>query len=295
MMQCPSYRIAAFLLASVVAAGAVFTAGCRKEPAAPSPSPSLSITGDQGSGTNSGMSQGPAKAHTGPAGKADTAPPLAVTADQVARDFQGDDKASGAKYSNRWLIVDGVYKEAYERKIGGTETRMVYFADYRDPQIGHTSHVGCKVDAASYPAFDGLTPGQKIKVKALCTGGGYQSVSLAEGKLEWADKDPAVEVSAAHLAGECAAHLNAARDRYTGRWLLVEGNVLQTNPKDRPTITLEGADEKGAKPFHVVAQFGLDRETDPAKVKKGDKVKLKGKVLALDGSSALLEDCKLVK
>jgi hypothetical protein len=294
-MQSPSDRIAAFLLASVVAAGAVFTAGCRKEPVAPSPSPSLSITGNQGSGTDSGMSQGPGKVQTGPAGKADTLPPLAVTADQLARDFQGDDKAAEAKYRNRWLVVDGVYKESYERKVGGTETRMVYFADYRDPQTGHTSHVGCKVDAASYPAFDGLTPGQKIKVKAQCTGGGYGSVSLDQGQLVEAGKDPALEVSAAQVGGEFAADRKAAEAKYCGRWLLVEGTVLQANTKDKPAITLEGGG-KPAGTVHVVATFTGDRDGDPGKVKKGDKVRLKGKAIpSLDNSTAVLEECKLVK
>jgi hypothetical protein len=296
MMQCRKDRIGAFMLASAVAAGALLTAGCRKEPEAASPSPSLAIKGGSGSGSGSGKAPGGATAQTSPAGKAETSAPQAVTAEQLAKDFQADDSKAAAKYKDRWLVVDGTYKEAYEKKVGGTETRMVYFADYHDPSTRHSTLIGCKLDAAAYPAFDGLTPGQKIKVKALCTGGGYERVSLADGQLLEAGKDPALEVPAAQLAKEFATERKVAEMKYNDRWLLVEGTVFEANPKDKPSITLEGADEKAAKPIRVVAQFGGDREADPGKVKKGDKVRLKGKaMLYLDDGSAVLQECKVVK
>ncbi len=295
MMQCPTDRVARLLLASAVAAGLAFTAGCRKEPTASSTPPPLAIGGDSGSASSLATARAPTTAGKA-AGRPDSSPALPVTADQLARDFQSDEKAAAGKYRDRWLVVDGVYKEAYEKKAEGGETRMVYFADYSNPETRHTSFVGCKVAAASYPAFDGLTPGQKIKVRARCTAGAYSSVSLADGELLEAGPDPAVRLPAAQLAREVAADGKAAAARYNDRWLLVEGTVWQTSTKDRPAITLEGADEKAAKPFRVTALFKGDRETEPAKVKKGDKVKLKGRAaLYLDDGSAVLDDCKLVK
>jgi hypothetical protein len=295
MMQCRTDRVATLLLASAVAAGAAFSGGCRKEPVASSTSPPLAIGGEAGSPAPSGKSPGPATAGKG-GGRLDTSAALAVTADQLAKDFQSDEKAAEGKYRDRWLVVDGVYKEAYERNAGGTPTRLAYFADYNDPSTRHTSLVGCEVGAAAYPAFDGLTPGQRIKVKARCTRGGYSSVLLSDGELLEAGKDSALAVSAAQLAKEVAADGKAAAARYNDKWLLVEGTVWQANPKDRPAITLEGADEKAAKPVRVVGLFGGDREADPGKVKKGDRVRLKGKAaLYRDDGSAVLDDCKLVK
>jgi hypothetical protein len=222
-------------------------------------------------------------------------PPLAVTAEQLAKDFQADEKAAGGTYRDRWLLVEGPYKEAYERSIAGNVTRMVYFKDYRDPVKGHTCAVGWQVPEGSWPRVDGLTPGQKVKVRARCLRAGYLSVLLGEGEVLEVGPDPAVVVPAAQLAREFAANREAAREKYNDKWLLVEGTVEETS-KDKPTVTLAGPEEKGAKPVRVVARFGGDREADPGKVKKGDKVRLKGKAsLYLDDGSAVLEDCKLVK
>jgi hypothetical protein len=301
MTQLPGDRLA-LLLASAVALGLV--GGCGKEPAASptAPAPPIAAIPGAESGPNATPSPSPvppsAKGPASAGGQAaePASPALAVTADQLARDFQADEKSARAKYQGRWLVINGVYKEAYERNLGGTVSRMFYFTDYNDPGTKHTCAVGCKVDAAHWPKLDGLTQGQKVKVRARCTGGGYQSVALADGELLEAGPDPAVAVPAAQLARDFAANKDATRARYNDRWLLVEGTVSQASTKDRPSITLEGTDDKGGKPVRVEARFRADRESDPGKVKKGDKVKITGKALLyLEDGTAVLDDCKLVR
>jgi hypothetical protein len=274
-------------------------AGCGKDPAG-SPAASLpangtGVAGAPGAGT--GTSPGtPPVAIPGPAAP-DAGPPIAVAADQLVKDFQADDGAAKKKYKGRWLVVEGLYKEAYQREIGGAVSRLFYFADYTDPATRHTWAIKCTVDAPRWPAFDGLTPGQKVKVKARCTGSDSQIVTLADGEVqEVFGPDPAVVVPAVQLAAEFAADRDKAGRAYNDKWLLVEGTVQETTAKDPPAIVLEGIPGKYGKAVPVVARFRVGRDTEPARVKKGDKVKLKGKAaLFLDDGNAVLDECKLVK
>jgi hypothetical protein len=289
MSHLPPVRFAPLLLAAV-AAGTALLAGCGKEPAA---TPDASLTADgprkPGRTVRPGTTQGsPVVSIPGP--------PLAVTVDQLAKDFQADDRVAEGKYKNRWLLVDGLCKEAYERDIAGTVSRLFYFKDYTDPITRYTWAVKCTADASHWPAFDGLTQGQKVKVKARLAGAGSQAVSLEDGEVVEAGPDPAVALPAGRLITEFAAHRDDVRRDYNDKWLLVEGTVQDTSTKDPPTITLDGAGTDPTKAVRIVARFRLGRETDPAKVKKGDKVKLKGQAtLYLDDNNVVLDECKLVK
>jgi hypothetical protein len=298
MPLLPRARFLPLLLASVVAAGMGCLVGCGKDPTG-SPAASLPANGTRtASGPTAGpgtLPGAPAAAIPGP-GAPEGGPPLAVAADLLARDFQADDRAAAKKYKDRWLVVEGLYKEAYQRDSGGEVSRLFYFTDYNDPFTRHTCAIKCTMDGQHWLAFDGLTPGQKVKVKARCTGGGYQSVTLADGEVQEVGPDPAVPVAAIRLAAEFAADRNKARRDYNDRWLLVEGTVQERTTKDPPAIVLEGAGEKVAGTVCVVARFRFGRDTEPGRVKKGDKVKLKGKAaLFLDEGNAVLDECKLVK
>jgi hypothetical protein len=295
MTHLPPNRFAPLLLAAAVA-GTPFLAGCGKEPVA-SPEVSLSAGPAKGPGKHTSATPPgtPPVAIPGP-GSVDAGPPLTVASDQLARDFQADDRKAEEKYKGHWLIVDGVCKEAYERDIAGTVNRLFYFKDYTDPATRYTWQFKCQVDGPRWPAFDGLTQGQKVKIKARCTGAASQIVSLAEGEMIEAGPDPAKEFPAARLAGEFAAGRDKFRNDYNDKWLLVEGTVQETTAKDTPTVILEGTDGKAAGAVRVVARFDTYRAAEPARVKKGDRIKLKGKAaLFLDDSNAVLVECKLVK
>ncbi len=288
MTHLPPARFAPLLLAAAL----VLLAGCGKEPAA---GPEASGPGARTAGPRPGTPAGtPVASIPGP-GSAETTPALAVTAEQLAKDFLANDREAETKYKGRWLVVEGLCKEANERNTGGTVSRLFYFKDYTEPVNRVTVMTKCAVDEAHWPGFDGLTPGQKVKVKARCAGAASQVVSLEQGELVKADDDPAVAVPASRLAGEFAAGRDAARRDYNGKWLLVEGTVQDTSTKDPWTITLDGSTDK-TKGGCVVARFPMERQTDPAKVKKGDRVKLKGKaMLYADDSNVVLDECKLVK
>ncbi len=291
MTHLPPNRLAPLLFVAAVAATTLL-AGCGKEPAG---SPAVSLPGDPGKGSEGpppGKSSGSPTASIPGPGSAEAGPPLAVTAEQLARDFQADERKADEKYKGHWLVVDGVCKEAWQKD----DKRLFYFKDYTDPVTRYTWRVKCLVPEPQWAAFDGLTQGQKVQVKARCSGAASQTVSLADGEVRESGPDPAVGVPAAQLAGDFAAGRDRVRDKYNDKWLLVEGTVQETTEKDPPTVILEGTDGKAAGGVRVVARFDAYRAAEPARVKKGDRIKLKGKgALFLDDGNAVLTDCKLVK
>jgi hypothetical protein len=237
----------------------------------------------------------------GPSADTKPSPPLEVTADQLSDAFLADENAAKAKYEDKWLIVDGLYEKAYTRYFDNGEVlgRMLWFTEYKDPKKRGTCMIGCKVGADQWPKVEGLSKGQKIKIKAHYYSGSKQSVDLKDCELLAAGPDPAIVVSAVQLTKDYAADKETARRKYPDeKPLLVEGVVFETRAMDEPIIILEGFDEKAAKPVRVEAHFDkIDRAgLSPETVKKGDKVKIKGRSGWFQSEdSVYLDQCKVLR
>jgi hypothetical protein len=271
--------------ALVWSAGLMLAAGCNK--------PTTTDGGKPSSPTSS-----PAGGE--PSADVKPSPPIEVTADQLADAFLTDENAAKAKYKDKWLIVDGLYEKAYERNVGGRSIgRKLWFMEYKDPKKRGICTVGCDVDAGPWPKVEGLTKGQKVKIKAHFKTGDKQTVDLAQCELLEVGPDPTIVVTAAQLTKDYAAGKEAARGKYSDeKPVLVEGVVFETSAKDEPTIILEGFDEKAPKPVRVEAHFDkIDRAgLPPEKVKKGDKVKIKGLAELYRGEgSVYLDKCKVMR
>src|SRR5262249_50910421 len=87
--------------------------------------------------------------------------------------------------------------------------------------------------------------------------------------------DPAVVVSAVRLTRDYAA--GDADGKYLDKPLIVEGVVVGRREEEgRPSLLLEGCDEKKAYPLRVAAFYAAERTEEFAPLKKGDKVRVKG-------------------
>jgi hypothetical protein len=214
-------------------------------------------------------------------------PAFTTTAEQLAKAFRTDEQAAKGKYVGKWLVIEGEYGEAYYRSGG-----VLFFKE-----LDGFAPVGGHFDDTEWPKFDGLTKGQKIKIKAFCDLSSHKiCVHLDKCKLLEVGPDPAIIVTAFQLTKDYAANKDAVRARFEWKEVLVEGTALRVDSGNFLTIVLVGFDETAVPPVRVEAEFDFDRRTEAAKVKKGDKIKIKGTVsLSLEKPGLRLYPSKIVK
>jgi tRNA_anti-like len=106
--------------------------------------------------------------------------------------------------------------------------------------------------------------------------------------------DPAIPVTADQLTEAYAADTKAADAKYKGKWVFVEGVVLELRP-DEASVILAGAGKKDGNSLRVSASYPDNRKKDFAALKKGDKAKIKGECGGEFLGSITLTSAGLVK
>jgi hypothetical protein len=234
----------------VLAAGLILAAGCGKGPGAEGP---------------------PAAAQAG------TATTIALTSEQLAREYKTDRAAADGKYKDRWLVVEGPLEDATLFPAGRVLAHVAGLA--ADPKTKTTGlGVRCEFVPAAAARVTDLTRGQRLKCKGRCAGAAHRGfVELTECELLEVGPDPTLAVSAVQLTREYARDEKAADARYRGKFLLVEGIVRELREKaDAFSIVLEGFDETALSPVRVAVACPAERKEEFAHLKRGNKVKIKG-------------------
>jgi hypothetical protein len=200
-----------------------------------------------------------------------------LTSQLLARDYETDKVAAVAKYTGKWVEVEGPMESVLVLPLGDVNIRLVGFQ--ADPKkFGGHSVRGIPA-AADAEKLKGLTRGQMVKLKGKVdreTAGMF--VDLVPCELVSIGPDPAIRVTADQLTQDYARDAEAADRKYRDKWLLVEGIVAELK-EDRAAadrVILEGAGKKDGKPLRISAAYPADRKKDFAALKKGDRVKIKG-------------------
>lgn len=261
------------LVPSVVLLGIVLlAAGCSKDSPAP--------TNKDGSGDG---------------GKEKTSDKVdfTLTSEQLAKDYETDSAAANKKYTGKWVEVEGPTQFVLVLPGGDVNISLVGFK--RDPNKfgGHT--VRGIPPAEEREKLKGLVPGQKVKLKGKVdreTAGEY--IELVPCAIVSIGPDPAIPVTADQLTEAYAKDTKAADAKYKGKWLFVEGVVLELRPNEASVI-LAGTGKKDGKALRVSASYPDNRKQDFATLKKGDTARIKGECDGEFLGSITLNSAGLVK
>lgn len=232
---------------------------------------------------------------SGDAGKDKTSDKVdfTLTSEQLGKDYETDSAAANKKYKDKWVEVEGPVEHVQVLPSGDVNILLVGFQ--ADPKkLGGHSVRGIP-PAEEREKLRGLVKGQKVKLKGKVdreTAGEF--IDLVPCAIVSIGPDPSIPVTADQLTEAYAKDTEAADAKYKGKWVFVEGVVLELRP-DEGSVILAGAGKKDGKALRVSASYPDNRKKDFAILKKGDTAKIKG---ACDGEflgSITLSSAGLVK
>jgi predicted Zn finger-like uncharacterized protein len=165
-----------------------------------------------------------------PAPKKDDEPPpgplIAVTAEELAREYKDNEAAANDKYKDKWLIVEGkvldVVSGAPDEKTKAN-TVQVQLVGVKLPRDGGDFAVRCEVRPEDSRAGWDVTRGQTVKFRGKCTGGGtvLTFVGLSSCRLDSKGPDPALVATAAQLVTAFTQKADAANEKYKDQEVLI--------------------------------------------------------------------------
>jgi hypothetical protein len=214
-----------------------------------------------------------------PAAAPSAEPAFTVKAEDLAREYETNAEAADARYKGKWGVVAGLFDDA--QLFPGGQLNVSVQGFVLDPKknfgLGHI--LRCSFVAASLGKAGDLTKGQKLEFKGKCEGErGGTYVDFSDCEVLKIGPDPALPVTAAQLTRDYVADEKAADAKYTDKYLLLEGIVVELKEKGSVLhVILEGHDEKSPTPVRVAAAYPADRKDEFVRLKKGDKIKIKGK------------------
>jgi len=212
---------------------------------------------------------------SGDAGKDKTADKVdfTLTSEQLAKDYETDSAAANKKYTGKWVEVEGPMQFVLVLPGGDVNISLVGFNPDPNKFGGHT--VRGIPPAEEREKLKGLVPGQKVKLKGKVDRANAGFIELVPCALVAIGPDPAIPVTADQLTEAYAKDTKAADAKYKGKWVFVEGVVLELRPEETSVI-LAGAGKKDGKALRVSASYPDNRKEDFLALKKGDKAKIKG-------------------
>jgi hypothetical protein len=197
-----------------------------------------------------------------------------LTSEQLAKDYETDSAAATKKYQGKWVEVEGPVAHVLVLPSGDVNIHLVGFKVDPNKFGGHS--IRGIPPAQEREKLKGLIPGQKVKLKGKVDGvtaGAY--IELVPCAIVSIGPDPAIPVTADELTEAYAKDAKAADGKYKGKWLFVEGVVLELRP-DETSVILAGAGKKDGKALRVWASYPDNRKKHFAALKKGDTANIKG-------------------
>jgi hypothetical protein len=216
-----------------------------------------------------------------------------LTSEQIAKDYETDSAAANKKYTGKWVEVEGPVEHVLVLPGGDVNIMLVGFKADPNKFVGH--NVRGIPPAQEREKLKGLVPGQKVKLRGKVDGetaGAY--IELVPCAIASIGPDPAIPVTADELTEAYAKDTKAADGKYKGKWVFVEGVVLELRP-DEGSVILAGTGKKDGKALRVSASYPDNRKKDFAALKKGDTAKIKGECGGEFLGSITLTSAGLVK
>jgi hypothetical protein len=212
-------------------------------------------------------------------------PDFSLTAQQLFDEYQQDKAETHKKYEGKVIEVTGVVMNC--RASGDQATLNFNIKKEEDKHEG----AGCILQEKK--AWGQHGNGQKVKVKGTWGGRGYFGAAIVDAVVVEADPNPAVLYPSEQMARDYEANPADMSDRYDGKSVVVEGEVVK---KEEQKGAFNMLFFKGTDKTQVACRFEFsDREqTDPVKV--GQKVKVYGEYSLLFSSdnNPTLHWCLLV-
>lgn len=143
---------------------------------------------------------------------------FSLTVERYLREFETDEKAAHAKYGGKTVELSGV--------VDDVGRKLFDYAFVELQQGGDTprSVPGVLCATIDTEPWGKVVPGQRIKIKGQYQGGiGWALSSCVFVEI---GPSPAIMISAADLASEYSADPEAVRKKYTGKWLIVNGEIV---------------------------------------------------------------------
>jgi hypothetical protein len=142
---------------------------------------------------------------------------FSLTVEMYLREFETNEEAAQAKYQGKTVELSGVVDN-----VG-----RFYDHDFVELQEGGDTprnFLGVRCEMIDAEPWAKVVPGQRIKVK-----GQYEGIGRTLSSCVFVETgaSPAITISTADLAKEYAADLEAVRKKYTRRWLIVSGEVVE--------------------------------------------------------------------
>jgi tRNA_anti-like len=200
-------------------------------------------------------------------GATDQVPTIAVSAEQLAKDFKADPTTAQQKYNGKLLVLEGIVRDSFIRDTDGSSRVAM---DSTPPVVT----IDCYLGKGSDDAAGRLTPGQKVRLKGRCIADQAPAIIFVkECQTADADTDLAISVQAAELAKDFVKDEKAADQKYTSKYLIIEGQVADVQgPMGRrrnPFNVLQGTQDKAGKLLQVAVEAHYDHEKEFRNVQKG--------------------------
>jgi len=193
-----------------------------------------------------------------PDDKAEAKAAFAITALQLAEEFEKDSKAARQKYQGKVIDLSGRI-DRLNRNIGGGDAFVVL--------DGGKEGVRC-VTVDKQP-WNKVVPGQKVKLRGTLADN--STPMLLQCEILETGESPALVVTAEQLAKEAAADAEGTDKKYKGKPLIVTGEIVELKPaKGEEYLKLKGDDQR-----KVYCVFPLQGDMI-AGLKEGQRVKILG-------------------
>lgn len=258
----------------VVGAGCSGGKTSTSQPVAPAPAPQTqgNMTfptiriGDDRPSPKTGPTTG---STTQPTGKAVTT----ISAVDLTKEYKNDAEAAQSTFGNHTLTVEGTVDDTNGKdpegkpqlKLGGLENRHF---------------VLCGLTPNSQAKVAQLTKGQKIKLTGrVIRGFGVAVIMDGCEIVETTPTAPQAAIPATQLTQDASKDAEAVNKKYGGKEVVVEGTIAKIDFKPGTgvrSVYLAGHNEKAEEPVRVQGEFQVDHEGALAKLKVGQKVKIKG-------------------
>ncbi len=201
-------------------------------------------------------------------------PDYSLTAEAFSKEFIDNLEKANKKYEGKVIELTGEVQDVSKDTIRRVVVNLV--GAKKDPKDA----VGVSVLGVLAPAYYArgvlLSPKQKVKLTGDFGQGFRSFVSTGNCTLEELSKSEALQVRAEDLVKDFTKDLQAARKKYTDKWVVVSGQVDDLTKKGG----FNYAKLKGDGKLRVSVTMGGD---ELAHLKKGEDVRLRGMFMGAPG------------
>lgn len=202
----------------------------------------------------------------GGAGLTSAKPDHTATAADWHAEFKKDKAAATAKYAGKVIELTGTLSGFIDEPDAGV--LLAYLKVGKDA-------IGARCALADMSAWEKATEGAEVTIRGKLADGGIFTGEIKPAVLVNVDKNPALTATAADLGKQCVADVGKLRDKYGGKWVYVEGEVVSNG---KPSARGSQFVLKGDGDVNVICWALAGSEQKVEALKPGQKVKALGEL-----------------